>query len=111
MGEDSEIGQIEFEARFGVERDDVALGNAERGEAGGNFLGRAEVLIPRVGQIAAAGSRLAQCRGVSVLTRDLFQNLIEGPLRHSMQCNMEVFLDGSAGGVRIAPEFWAAPER
>ncbi len=40
LPEDAEIGEIKFQPRLGIQRDNIALGDAERVESGRDFTRR-----------------------------------------------------------------------
>src|ERR1039458_2524685 len=82
VGEDAEIGQVELETGFGVESDDVAFGDAERAQTGGNFFGGAPVLVPRIDEVGAIGRGLAESGSVAVEARGFVENLVQSAGSH-----------------------------
>ena len=85
VGEDAEIGQVELQAGFGVEGDDVAFADAERAQTGGDLLGGSPVLVPGIDRVGAVGRGLAEGGGVAVDARGFFENLIQGAGSHFLQ--------------------------
>ena len=59
VGDDAQIGQVELEPGFGVERDDVAFADAERAQTGGDLFGGTPVLVPGIDGVGAVGRGLA----------------------------------------------------
>jgi len=49
--QDAEVGKIEFEARLGIERHYVALGDAERVQARGDFVRGLPVIVPGISEV------------------------------------------------------------
>src|ERR1019366_631393 len=82
VGEDAEIGQVELETGFGVESDDVAFGDAERAQTGGDFFGGAPVLVPRIDEVGAIGRGLAESGSVAVDARGFVENLVQSGGSH-----------------------------
>src|ERR1039457_1875481 len=82
VGEDAEIGQVELETGFGVESDDVAFGDAERAQTGGDFFGGAPVLVPRIDEVGAIGRGLAESGSVAVDARGFVENLVQSAGSH-----------------------------
>ena len=69
VGENSQVGEIEFQAGFGVERDDVAASDSQAAQPGGDLLGGGLVLGPREGvpgALPVAGGRRIQCGQITV---------------------------------------------
>src|SRR5471030_3243893 len=87
VGHDAEIGEIELQAGFGIQGDDVAFRQTKGIQAGGDLLHRLFVLVPGIGDIARAIG-LAQRRRVAILTCRFFQNLVDGAGVHSLQFSM-----------------------
>ena len=85
VGDDAQIGQVELQPGFGIERDDVALADAERAQTGGDLLGGAPVLVPGIDGVGAVGRGLAEGGGVAMDARGFFENLVQGAGSHFMQ--------------------------
>ena len=85
VGHDAQIGQVELQAGFGIERDDVAFADPERPQAGRDLLGGRLVLVPGIDGIGAVGRGLAERGSVAVDARGLFENLVQSAGSHFMQ--------------------------
>ena len=80
-GHDAQIGEVEFEARFRIERDNVALGHAQAAQPAGDFLHGAQVLGPGIGEVFAPPRLrmgLAQGGRGGVAQRRLAQHAVDG---------------------------------
>ena len=85
VGDDTQIGQVELQAGFGIEGDDVAFADTERAQAGRDLLGGSPVLVPRIDGIGAVGRGLAEGGGVAVGARGFFENLVQSAGSHFKQ--------------------------
>ena len=85
IGDNTEIGQVELQAGFGIEGDDVAFADPKRTQTSRDLLRGAPVLVPGIDGIGAVGSGLAECGSVAVGARRLVENLVQSAGSHFMQ--------------------------
>ena len=79
VGDHPQIGQVEFQARFRIERHHVALANAQGAQTRGDFLHRPPVLIPGVGQVGVFGPGLCGWAGAGPVCRRKGGRFLRGP--------------------------------
>ena len=84
VGHDPQVGQVEFQARLGVQRHHVAMADPQRAQARGDLPHGLEVLVPGERQVAAAGRRLAQGRQIAVVARGFFEDVVESAGGHKI---------------------------
>ncbi len=77
-GHDSQVGQIEFGAGLGIQRDDFAFEDADSSQATSDLLGGLPVLLPGVGLILAFTDRLLQRGSVRISGGGLFEDRVDG---------------------------------
>ena len=82
VGDDPQIRYVELQPRFGVEGDDVAFTDAERAQAGSDFLGGTPVLVPGIDGVRAVRLWLAEGRSVAMDARGFGENLVQGAGGH-----------------------------
>ncbi len=81
--EDSEIGQIEFRAGFGMQRDRVALPDSNPAEPAGDLFGGALILDPTVGLVVALARGLMQSGGFAIGLCRFFEDRVHGASTHA----------------------------
>ena len=86
VGHGSQVGEVEFQARFRVQRHHLALGDSQAGAGRRRFRDRLQVLVPGKVRYAVAG-RLVERRGVAVTARGILQYLGDGASGHLKQFN------------------------
>ena len=82
VGDYAQIRYVELQPGFRVEGDDVAFTDAERAQAGGDFLGGTPVLVPGIDGVRAIRRWLAEGRGVAMDARGFVENLVQGAGGH-----------------------------
>ncbi len=87
VGHDSQVGQVELQARLRIQRHHVAFGDAEGVQPASDLLHRAPVLIPGIRQVSVTGG-LMQRRRIAVNLCRLFQDLVYSTRGHNLQFNM-----------------------
>ncbi len=96
---DAQIHQAELGACFRINRNHVALADANPAQAAGNFLNRRLILDPTVRLVFALAERLVQRRRASVVLSGRFQDRVYGARTHVDITNMnhERLVKGAGG--------------
>ena len=76
-GQDAQVRQVELQARLGAQGHDVAFGQPQRAQPGGDLLGRQLPGVPRTDRILVpARHGLAQGGRIAIARSGFFENLV-----------------------------------
>ena len=85
VGHDAQVSQVEFQARLGIERDDITLTDAQRAQARGDLFGGGAVFGPTYSAeqaLTVFGIGLVKRRCASVQFSGFFKDAEDGAVGH-----------------------------